>query len=817
MRCANTFTRGYGSPHLRRGCWLLFFALMTVVLIGFASVAAKLVVTDSSDGQPGIPGIPAEGPTDFFVPAEPPISTPRRSDPAIVRSRPVRIVRESLARPERLVGKEFIVELFEDTVVSLSIDRLRRRSLQAYTLTGRVTGADWGFFTLVADEDVVVASIRMPGRHSYQLRYLGQGVHEVLEIDDSLDEPYEDAVTPPRTRLSGDTTTPESLQSLADDGSELDVLVVYTPAAKAAAGGAAAINAIIELGISEANFALDNSAVSMRFRLVHKEEIDYQESGDTGVDLGRLRRGGNTLDRAHVLRDSYCADVVSLIVDDSPSRTYMMGRNSLPPFDFAPYAVSVIQFSSFVGGLYFAHMVGHNLGSEEDRENATDLPAFDRSYGYRIPDRWRSVMAQSAGCSSCPRMPFFSNPDLTFEGIPTGVQGGDPNGADNALTFELTKEIAANWRVSCVSHDPIIPVQPGDILVSCVGSDELLSVDPSNGDRAEISSDEAGSGPLLRGPYGLEMAWGGQILVASVDNNALLRVDPQNGDRTLFSGCANLDCSSVVGTGPDFRNIFMLALESSGDVVVTDRSGPMLFRVARDSGDRAILSGCVDAECSSLIGTGPVFLRPNGIAVESSGSILVGDYDLGSIFRVDPITGDRTVISGCVDEFCSSSVGSGVAFESLAGIALEVDGSILAAELNAYLGSSFRAVFRVDPVTGNRTIASGCAQFECTSWVGAGAMFDVPVDIALDENGYILLSDFELHSIFRVDPGSGDRVLLSGCADAACLSVLGGGPWFAGPVGIAVVPEPARWPMLVAGTAFLGLLYRRRARRLRIG
>jgi hypothetical protein len=31
------------------------------------------------------------------------------------------------------------------------------------------------------------------------------------------------------------------------------------------------------------------------------------------------------------------------------------------------------------------------------------------------------------------------------------------------------------------------------------------------------------------------------------------------------------------------------------------------------------------------------------------------------------------------------------------------------------------------------------------------------------------------------------------------------------------VPEPARWLMLVAGTAFLGLLYRRRARRLRFG
>jgi hypothetical protein len=31
------------------------------------------------------------------------------------------------------------------------------------------------------------------------------------------------------------------------------------------------------------------------------------------------------------------------------------------------------------------------------------------------------------------------------------------------------------------------------------------------------------------------------------------------------------------------------------------------------------------------------------------------------------------------------------------------------------------------------------------------------------------------------------------------------------------VPEPASWAMLVAGAAFLGLLYRRRVRELRLG
>ena len=156
------------------------------VLFGLASAVAVLVVADSSDGQPSISGIAAQEPTELFVPTDPPIPAPRRADAAIVRSRPVRIVREALAKPERLVGRELVLELFEDTVVSLGIERLKRRSSQAYTLTGRVTGADRGFFTLVVEEHVVLANIRVLGKGLYQLQYLGQGVHAIQEVDESL-------------------------------------------------------------------------------------------------------------------------------------------------------------------------------------------------------------------------------------------------------------------------------------------------------------------------------------------------------------------------------------------------------------------------------------------------------------------------------------------------------------------------------------------------------------------------------------------------------------------------------------------------------
>jgi len=750
----------------------------------FVSVVAVLAFANSSNGQPSISGIPAQGPTELFVPADPPMPALRRSDAAIVRSRSVRIVREALAKPERLVGRELVLELFDDTVVSLGVEKLRRRSPQAYTLTGRVAGADQGFFALVVEEHVVLANIRVLGKGYYQLQYLGQGVHAVQEVDESLQKPC--GVENEADSLSSPypVAGTQSLQTLVDDGSELDVLVVYTPGALAAAGGVAAIHGAIELGVAEANLAFENSLVSTRVRVVHREEVPFQESGSSATDLTSLRDGTDGLDVAHALRDEFCADVISLIVDpfntDTGGRAYIMNASRLPPYDFAPRAVNLVNYYSF-RGLTFAHELGHNLGAMHDRENAcssgecTDLccagdstkeqavGSYDYSYGHRILDQWR--------------------------------------------------KIAANWRTSCTDPDPpelglTPPAQPGDILSANTATGELFRVD-SSGDRGVLSSEDVGSGPSFRQPYDVTLEADGQILMADRRNRALVRVDPQTGDRMIFSGCTTLDCSAPSGLGPNFSELYLLTVENSGDALVT-ATQRSIFRVELASGDRTILSGCSDIECSSVIGGGPEFISPRGIAVESSGDILVNDRALRSVLRVDPTSGDRTVVSGCIDESCSSTVGSGVAFESPYDVVVEADGSILVTEFNTFDGTELRALFRVNPNNGVRTILSGCKQLGCMSVVGAGTNFSIPAGLALNASGEILVTDYGLGAVFRVDPINGNRIVFSGCLDPSCSSNNGSGPPFAAPIGITILPEPEQLLLLVAGMGLLGVFSRKR-------
>ena len=59
----------------------------------------------------------------------------------------------------------------------------------------------------------------------------------------------------------------------ADGTTEIDVLVVWTPAARSAAGGSSAIQSLVLSAVADANLASRKSQVNARLRLVHSSEV----------------------------------------------------------------------------------------------------------------------------------------------------------------------------------------------------------------------------------------------------------------------------------------------------------------------------------------------------------------------------------------------------------------------------------------------------------------------------------------------------------------------------------------------------------------
>ena len=101
------------------------------------------------------------------------------------------------------------------------------------------------------------------------------------------------------------------LPALAASGARLDPDVPHFVSPPA--GGASAMQSLVDLAVAATNTAYGNSSVTQRIRLVYAGEIAYTEAGISS-DLSRLAgTADGYMDTVHTLRNTYGADVVTLV------------------------------------------------------------------------------------------------------------------------------------------------------------------------------------------------------------------------------------------------------------------------------------------------------------------------------------------------------------------------------------------------------------------------------------------------------------------------------------------------------------------------
>ncbi len=440
--------------------------------------------------------------------------------------------------------KTLVLNLFDDVVFTGMVEHIEPTA-SGHALWGTLDGVELGTMTLVVNGSVVVGTVRTPDA-VYSIRTAGNGTYVIRQIDEStlppLGEPLE--VTLPSRDASAEVD-----DFPPDDGSEIDVMVVYTPLAKHREGGRAAIEALIELFVAETNQAYANSGVIHRIRLVLREEVDYLETGAARIDLDRLRFASDGyMDQIHELRDLYAADLVHIVVgvSDLCGQASGLGFNESQGFALTAH---------YCGALTFAHELGHNMHLLHDRFGwlreypETELGS-EANYGYvnqrmfepgaPASARWRTIMAYPTQCVSvrgCRRIPYFSNPDNTFSGDPMGVPADHPSTgvdgpADAVGTLNKRREITANFRPSSTSPTPRVGLALSQYWLSETGghatvtatlhrlsrADTIVTVSASSVDAVALSSNRT-----LTIPAGQTVSVG-TVTITGVDN------DDQTGD-----------------------------------------------------------------------------------------------------------------------------------------------------------------------------------------------------------------------------------------------------------------------------------------------
>jgi DNA-binding beta-propeller fold protein YncE len=201
-------------------------------------------------------------------------------------------------------------------------------------------------------------------------------------------------------------------------------------------------------------------------------------------------------------------------------------------------------------------------------------------------------------------------------------------------------------------------------------------------------------------------------------------------------------------------------VESQGTIVVAGAVAGQraIIRITPETGARSLVS-------DTTRGSGPDFVGPAAIAIEADGGLVLVDVnrrDSGTVMRVDAATGDRTIISGCTQGSSQSCqgmvVGDGPPFQFPQNMAVEASGQLVIADRDR------AAILRVDPETGNRVILSDSA-------TGNGPALQSPRAIAIAPDGELMVVDALVSqvpnvsvpdAIIQVHPLTGDRVLISG-------------------------------------------------------
>lgn len=348
----------------------------------------------------------------------------------------------------REAKKVILLDLFDDVNFVAEMERIELSSLGA-TWVGRLRGIDHSQVLLVVHGDVVAGNISMPGRR-YHIRFAGNGIHEVQEIDTSLfpdDEPY----LPVPEQKPGDDPSFMEEDIQTDDGSIIDVMVIYSAAARAAAGGTQAMRALIGLAVSETNQSYLNSGINQRLRLVHSTEVAYPETGSLHDALYCITSTTDgCIDAVHALRNSYGADLVSFWIEEGGEYCGLAWHMATVSSSFASHGFSTVTRSCATGNYSFGHEMGHNMGARHDVYVDTETTPYFYAHGYAYPaasSPWRTIMAYNDACTAvnryCTRLQYWSNPGIRY--------GGDAMGdsaADNQQTLDNTAYTVANFRAS---------------------------------------------------------------------------------------------------------------------------------------------------------------------------------------------------------------------------------------------------------------------------------------------------------------------------------------------------------------------------------
>jgi ATP-dependent protease HslVU (ClpYQ) peptidase subunit len=362
-------------------------------------------------------------------------------------------------------------------------------------------------------------------------------------------------------------------------------------------------------------------------------------------------------------------------------------------------------------------------------------------------------------------------------GNSSGTTSGSTNGVGTAALFATPFGVVVDTSGAVIVSDQgnhkIRLMYPNRTVITLAGGN-------SSGTTSG-SSNGVGTAALFNWPRGVAVDTSGAVYVADRNNHKIRLIYPNRTVITLAGGSLSGTTggsTNGVGTAALFTTPSCVAIDTSGAVFIAD-TGSHTIRLLFPNRTVITLAGGglsgIISGSSNGVGTSALFNLPFGVAVDNWGNAIVADFNNHKIRIIYP---NRTVITlaggSATGNMLGSNDGVGTAalFNDPQGVAIDTSGNVIVND-NAY--------HKIRLIYPNRTVitlaggSSSGTTSGSTNGVGTAALFANPSGITMDSSGAVIVTDYSNHKVrliypFSCSPGTytnfTSRSCNKGCANA---------------------------------------------------